>query len=133
MMKYLKQRRKLWGRIRVKTLEVRTTEKNDVMVVYVEGYLNSLLGEKLEEVVAAKLGEGYLKFIINFKSTRMINSVGISIVIGLVEAASEKGATICFTDLSRVNREIFEITGLSDRVTIFDTERDAFEMMSPVA
>ncbi|NIO15727.1 MAG: STAS domain-containing protein [Deltaproteobacteria bacterium] len=113
-------------------LELETSEKGDVTVLYVNGYLNSLVGETLEDSVNGSVSNGRLKLVINFGKTKMINSVGISIVIGIVEAIAEKGGILAFTNLSRINRELFDITGVSDLVKIFKTEEDALAAISAV-
>lgn len=117
----------------MRRLELLSDEKGEIGVFYVEGYLNSLLAEMLEEGVREKIRKGFMKFVINFEATRMINSVGISIVIGIVEDVALSGGLLAFTNLSRVNRELFEITGLSDKVRMFEQEGDALRSMSAVA
>lgn len=113
-------------------LELEATEKGDVTVLHVSGYLNSLMGETLEDSINGKVDDGKMKLIVNFEKTKMINSVGISIVIGIVETIAEKGGILAFTNLSRVNRDLFDITGVSGLVKIFDTEEDALTAMTAV-
>lgn len=107
--------------------------RGDVAILYVDGYLNSLLAETLEDFVLGKMSEGCMKFIMDFDRTRMINSVGISIVIGIVKSVTEKGGVLAFTKLSRVNRELFDITGVSGLVKIFEGKEEALLSMSAVA
>lgn len=116
----------------MRKLELEAAKKGDVTILYVDGYLNSLMGETLEETVRGNLLRGDLKMVVNFGKTRMINSLGISIVIGIVETTVEKGGVLAFSNLSRVNRELFEITGVSEFVRIFDREEDALMAMSAV-
>lgn len=116
-----------------KTIDVTVRRSRDVLVIYVEGYLNSLLGERLEEFVQEKIEEGHLKFILNFGQVRLINSVGISILIGLVESVYESGGEVSFAEVRKTHRDVFAITGLSSRVKIFESEEDALQVMSAVA
>jgi anti-anti-sigma factor len=116
----------------VRKLELEAKEKGDVTILHVAGYLNSLMGETLEDSVNGRMESGKMKLILNFGKTRMINSVGISIIIGIVETISEKGGILAFTNLSRVNRELFDITGVSNLVKIFDSEEDALMAITAV-
>jgi anti-anti-sigma factor len=111
-----------------KTIEVRNEE--DTMVVCVGGYLNSLLGEEVEKVVSAKLDDGGLRILLNFQGTRMVNSIGISFVIGVVEKVMEREGRMAFCDVSRINRDLFRVTGLEKYVRSFETEKEALDYLA---
>ena len=69
---------------------IHTREMGETLVVSVGGYLNSLLGEEVEKVVRAKLEGGGRRILLNFGGTRLVNSIGISFVIGIVEKVMER-------------------------------------------
>ena len=107
-------------------LTVRTREAGEgTSVVYVNGYLNSLLGEEVERSVHDILDAGRQRIVLNFEGTRLINSIGISIIIGIVERMMERNGTLAFCSLSRINRELFQMTGVSRYVRAFDSEEEA--------
>ncbi|GAB4362968.1 MAG: hypothetical protein Kow00128_03260 [Deltaproteobacteria bacterium] len=106
-------------------LTVRTRDAGNAVVVYVDGYLNSLLGEEIERVVQELLGTGGQRVLLNFEGTRLINSIGISFIIGVVEKIMERNGTLAFCSLNRINRELFQMTGVARYVRAFDTEEDA--------
>lgn len=106
-------------------LTVRTRDAGNAVVVYVDGYLNSLLGEEIERVVQDCLSAGGHRVLLNFEGTRLINSIGISFVIGVVEKIMEQNGLLAFCSLNRINRELFQMTGVARYVRAFDTEEDA--------
>ncbi len=106
-------------------LTVRTRDAGNAVVVYVDGYLNSLLGEEIERVVQDLLGTGGQRVLLNFEGTRLINSIGISFIIGVVEKIMERNGTLAFCSLNRINRELFQMTGVARYVRAFETEEDA--------
>ena len=106
-------------------LTVRTRDAGNAVVVYVDGYLNSLLGEEIERVVQDLLSAGGHRVLLNFEGTRLINSIGISFVIGVVEKIMEQNGLLAFCPLYRINRELFQMTGVARYVRAFDTEEDA--------
>ena len=110
---------------RVSYLTVRTRDAGNAVVVYVDGYLNSLLGEEVERVVQELLNTGGQRVLLNFGETRLINSIGISFIIGVVEKIMERNGLLAFCSLSRMNRELFQMTGVARYVRAFDTEDDA--------
>ncbi len=106
-------------------LKVRTRSSNDVFIVYIDGYLNSLMGEEVERVVQEALDGNTAKILLNFEGTRLINSIGISIIINIVEKIMERGGLLSFCCLSRINRELFQMTGVARFVRMFDLEEEA--------
>jgi anti-sigma B factor antagonist len=111
-----------------KTIEIR--EEGNTLVVSVVGYLNSLLGEEVEKVVRARLDGGGRRILLNFQGTRMVNSIGISFVIGVVERVMEREGRMAFCEVSRINRELFRVTGLEKYVRSFETEKEALDYLS---
>ena len=111
-----------------KTIRIR--EERDTLVVSVVGYLNSLLGEEVEKVVRARLDDGGRRILLNFQGTRMVNSIGISFVIGVVEKVMEREGRMAFCEVSRINRELFRVTGLEKYVRSFETEKEALDYLA---
>ena len=111
-----------------KTIQVQ--EKGDTLVVCVGGYLNSLLGEEVEKVVRAKLDGGGRRILLNFQGTRLVNSIGISFVIGIVEKVMEREGRMAFCELSRINWDLFRVTGLAKYVRSFETEKEALDYLA---
>jgi len=110
----------------VSYLSVRTREgSGGISVVYVNGYLNSLLGEEVERAVYDVFDAGGAGVVLNFEGTKLINSIGISFVIGIVERMRERNSTLAFCSLNRINQELFQMTGVSRYVRVFDTEEEA--------
>jgi anti-anti-sigma factor len=111
-----------------KTIRVR--DEADTLVVCVGGYLNSLLGEEVEKVVRARLDDGGRRILLNFEGTRMVNSIGISFVIGVVEKVMEQEGRMAFCEVSRINRDLFRVTGLEKYVRSFETEKEALDYLA---
>ncbi len=84
----------------------------DCIVIKASSYLSGRSGEELEREFDKNLGLGRLNFVINFRDTDIVNSIGISILIGIIEKIMERNGSISFTNLSRVNEEIFRMMGL---------------------
>jgi anti-anti-sigma factor len=110
----------------VRDPKVKTREAGEgTSVVYVNGYLNSLLGEELERVVHDALQAGRTRVVLNFEGTRLINSIGISFIIGIVERMAERNGTLAFCSMNRINQDLFRMTGVSRYVRAFDSEEEA--------
>ena len=98
--------------------ETTTDIVRDTATVNVKGYLSGLSGERLEGEVARLIDEGSRSIVINFRETDMVNSVGVSILVGIIEKVRHAGGALAFSDLTPVNEEVFRLMGLHRHVRI---------------
>jgi anti-anti-sigma regulatory factor len=61
----------------------------------------------------------------NLHDTDLINSVGISILIGVIERVRAQGGELDFSELTPVNEEIFRIMGLHRHARLLRTDGEA--------
>ena len=97
----------------------------DVAVMTPRGYLTDIGAHEIEKASDQFLDRGFKKLIINFSSVELINTHGTSIFKRILKKASERGCRVCFTNINKLHREIFELTGLMKRVDVFRGEDDA--------
>ena len=98
---------------------------DNTAVLYPSGYLNDLAGENLEQTCSEYLGKGISRIVLNFGAIELINSVGISILISIMDMMKGLEGKVCFTDLGTLHKETFEMLGLSKHMLIFATEQEA--------
>ena len=111
-------------------IETVLDERAHRAVLRTNGYINNLGAEQIETEVDRLIAQGYTKFIINFAKSPIINSVGLSILIGVIEKTSEIHGELVFTNLTEVNAETMEIMGLTQFAKLVPTEAEA---LSPPA
>jgi anti-anti-sigma factor len=97
----------------------------DVAVMMPRGYLTDIGAHQIAKTSEEFLERGFKKFIINFSSVELINTHGISIFKSILRKTYESGCRVCFTNINKLHREIFELTGLMKRVDVFLDEDDA--------
>ena len=98
---------------------------NDVVIFQTQGYINDLGGETIEKRCDDILREGYRKFIINFDNSPIINSMGISFLIGVIDRINKAEGSVYFSNLTASNSEVLKLMGLTKFAPIFSTEEDA--------
>lgn len=100
--------------------EVQTSVSSDgdIAVVYAGDYLNKLSGEQIERECKRRLKEGCKELIVNFSQTEIVNSIGVSILLGVIDSASNLGARVVFSDVKQNTVELFELLGITKHVTI---------------
>ncbi|HOT27500.1 MAG TPA: STAS domain-containing protein [Candidatus Ozemobacteraceae bacterium] len=96
-----------------------------VLIIRTKGYLNDLGAEQVDTVCSEHLGKDIKKIVINLDQSPLINSIGISILIGVIEAIEEAGGALAFTNLTSTNRKTFEMMGLLQFAQAFDAEEQA--------
>ncbi|CAN5339700.1 hypothetical protein BH10ACI2_BH10ACI2_17040 [soil metagenome] len=91
---------------------------HDRTVIYADDYINKLSGEQIEYQCRRYLEVGCKELEVNFSKTEIINSIGISILLGVIDTASDRGAKVVFSDVNEDTVELFEMLGLTKHVVI---------------
>jgi anti-anti-sigma factor len=99
-------------------------------VVYASDYLNKLTGEKIERECRRQLDGGCRALVIDFSDTKLVNSIGISILLGIIDVAEKSGAKIVFSEVNTQTVQLFEMLGLTRHVGLAKDEHEALLTLS---
>jgi anti-anti-sigma factor len=99
-------------------------------VVYASDYLNKLTGEKIERECRRQLDSGCRALVIDFADTQLVNSIGISILLGIIDIAEKSGAQVVFADVNNQTIELFDMLGLTRHVALARNEQEALSTLS---
>ena len=111
-------------------IEIRAKLVDGAAVIYPGPYLNQLRGERIESRCLEMLQNGIRNLVINFEETELVNSIGISLLLGVIEAVDETEGKVILTNLSQSNHELFEVLGILSKVEILGTEEVALASLS---
>ena len=103
-------------------LQATVRERDGIAVIDLTGDLNSSAEDALNEAYAQATAGGAGLVVLNFERAEYINSTGIALIVGLLAQARANRVEVKAFGLSDHYREIFEITRLSDFMTIADDE-----------
>lgn len=92
--------------------------EGETAVVYANEYLNKISGEKIERECRDRIAEGFSRLEVSFRDTEIVNSIGISILLGVIDAASSANAEVVFTDVNPDTAHLFETLGLQRHAEI---------------
>ena len=109
--------------------EVKSLLQGNVAILPTEGYVNETIAEAIAVECERVLEEGINNFILNMTQSRMINSVGIAIVVEIIEKATQEGGSLVFCGVSPTIAKTFQIMGLLQLSSIFESEEDALQAM----
>lgn len=91
---------------------------DETAIVFATDYLNKLSGEKIERECRRQLDAGCKTLVLNFRKTEIVNSIGVSILLGVIDAAQDANAKIIFSDVNDDTVELFEMLGLTNHVEV---------------
>ena len=75
-------------------------------------------GEAVERECKRRIDAGCKTIVVNFAETEIVNSIGVSILLGVIDAASNAGANIVFSDVNDDTIQLFEMLGVTNHVVI---------------
>lgn len=84
----------------------------DVLVINTTGYVNNEGGEKIAKEFNKYSEEGLKKVVINLEKSKVINSIGVSFLIEIIDELNEKDGELIFTNLDPTIEKMLTIMGL---------------------
>jgi anti-anti-sigma regulatory factor len=90
----------------------------ETATIFASDYLNKLSGERIERECRRQLDAGCQTLVVNFGETEIVNSIGVSILLGVIDAASGAGAKVVFSDVNENTIQLFQMLGLTNHVTV---------------
>jgi len=85
---------------------------NNVLVIKTEGYINNTGGEIISQEFEKHFQNGITKLLIDIEGSKVVNSIGISFLIEIIEKLNEKGGKLYFSNLDPSIEKTFTIMGL---------------------
>src|SRR4051812_4255715 len=106
-------------------LRVAVERRNGGAILYTRGYINNVGGEEIANRAYELMDDGVKALLLNLRDTKIVNSIGISILIEIIEKMIDRGGKIGFCCLTPVIHKTFQIMGLANYAMIFDNEEAA--------
>src|SRR6266478_8881226 len=108
-------------------LKVAVDRKPNGAVLYTKGYINNVGGEEIAVRAYELMDADVRTLLLNLRDTKIVNSIGISILIEIIEKMIDKGGTIAFCCLTPVIHKTFQIMGLANYASIYNDEDAAIQ------
>jgi len=105
-------------------------EKNGVVVISTSGYFNNLAGEAVLEIFNEKLESGSKNFLVDMADSKVVNSIGVSILIEIIEKLQEVDGKLAFTNLAGIVEKTFNIMGLTKYCEVYDSIDSGVQKLS---
>ena len=105
-------------------------EEGDVVIIATDGYLNNVGGEKIAKTCYEKIETGKIHFLLNLEKSTVVNSIGVSILIEIIEKLQDHDGKLGYFNLAPIVEKTFSIMGLTKYSTIYASEGEAIAEMS---
>jgi len=104
--------------------EERITLETDVLpdgvgLIAAAGYINNEGGQAIADAATQLMNEGCGTLLIDLDGTRIINSIGVSILLEIMEKLLEDNGRLAFCNLTPTISKTFEIMGLVQYAKVY--------------
>ena len=106
-------------------LRVAVDRRPNGAILYTKGYINNIGGEEIANRAYELMEQGVRTLLLNLRETKIVNSIGISILIEIIEKMMDRGGKIAFCCLTPVIHKTFQIMGLANYASIYIDEESA--------
>ena len=106
-------------------LKLVVDRRDGLAVIYTDGYINNQGGEEIARAAYELLESGYRRLLLDLTGTKIINSIGISILIEIIEKMLEVDGKLAFCNLTPTIEKTFHIMGLAQYAGIYPDEAAA--------
>ncbi len=100
-----------------------------VGLIAAAGYINNEGGQAIADAANDLLREGCNRLLIDLEGTRIINSIGVSILLEIMEKLLEDDGRLAFCNLTPTISKTFEIMGLVQYAGVFPDRQSASEAL----
>ena len=97
-------------------MQITKTNENNVLTIALEGRLDTLTAPQLDSEIQGKL-DGVKSLVFDFKKLDYISSAGLRILL-MAQKVMNKQGNMVVKNASSAIKEIFEVTGFCDILTI---------------
>lgn len=109
----------------MESFEVTKRDHDDIVVLYIKGYLDAHTAPVLENQLQSLTEEQRYKIVVNFKDLAYISSAGLGVFMGFIENIREHQGDIKLTNMNPKIYRVFDLLGFPTIYDILDDEQQA--------
>jgi anti-anti-sigma factor len=104
--------------------------QNECLILTTSGYINNVGGDAIAAECRSHFARGIRDVILNLEHSKVVNSIGMSYIIEVIEQLQENGGTLFFTNLDAAVEKMLAIMGLFKFAAKEATVGDALAALS---
>lgn len=106
-------------------MKIDMQDKENVKIVRFEGKLDTNTTPEAETALNQAVEQGASKILIDFKDLDFVSSAGLRILLATAKKLGTQGGALRVCSLNETVRDIFDISGFSTLLRVFDDEQEA--------
>ena len=106
-----------------------TGKKKDCLLITVVGRMDAVTTPEFEQTLAGWIDEGEIRFIVDFAGLDYISSAGLRGILTSVKRLKTEGGLMVLTSLYGTVKEVFEISGFTTIIPIYESVEAALQEM----
>ena len=111
-------------------LAVVNVTENGVMVVAIEGRVDSSNAQQFERVLDAVADAGTRGMVLDLEHLTYISSAALRVLLGLTKTQARKGGTLTVCTVPESLRKVFEVSGFDQIIPVHDSQAEALAACS---
>lgn len=106
--------------------------KDDVLVMRLQGRLNTLTSLVIEQQVLNHIAKSQNKLLLNLSSVDYISSLGLKVLLSLSRKAKSSSGKLIVCEIPPFVQEILKITGIYRGLVMAKNEEEALQAMREI-
>ena len=102
-------------------MEIETRKEKNTTIVKVTGKMDAVSSPEFEKKLLELMGEGEKDFVIDLAGLDYISSAGLRVILATAKRLKEKEGKILLASLKDMVKEVFEISGFSAIIPIYES------------
>ena len=98
--------------------------ENQAVILRTNGYLNNVAGENIAEECYKQIDDGMVNFLLDLTHTKMVNSIGVSILIEIIEKLQDVDGKLGYCNLAPIVEKTFNIMVITQYSQVFASEEE---------
>ncbi|MYD95640.1 MAG: STAS domain-containing protein [Chloroflexi bacterium] len=111
-------------------LAVVNVTESGVMVVAIEGRVDSSNAQQFERVLDAVADAGKRGMVLDLENLTYISSAALRVLLGLTKDQARKGGTLTVCSVPDSLRKVFEVSGFDQIIPVHDSQAEALAACS---
>jgi anti-anti-sigma factor len=107
-------------------MEISKTREGNTVVMTVKGRMDAVSSPEFENEMEELIGQGEKAFIVDLSDLDYISSAGLRSILKTAKKLKAREGKLLLSSLKDVVKEVFEISGFSSIIPIYDSVESAF-------
>jgi anti-anti-sigma factor len=110
-------------------MTLQTRDENDVKIVYIEGEMDTVTSPQILEELDQLRNDGAKKILLNLEKVDFVSSAGLRVFLATAQQLKSSGGDLRVCMLNKDIKEVFDISGFSTLLMVFDNEEKGLSGM----